>query len=100
MTSANTPSNNKQYDYVFLVKLAAIAASSTALILVMLKLYAWFISDASAMLASATDSMLDLFASLTNVIILRYALAPADDDHKFGHGKAESLAGLAQSAFV
>jgi len=52
------------------------------------------------MLASATDSMLDLFASLMNVVILHYALAPADDEHKFGHGKAESLAGLVQAAFV
>lgn len=87
-------------DYNFWVKLAAAAATTTALLLVVLKLYAWFVSDASSMLASATDSMLDLFASIMNVVILRYALAPADDDHKFGHGKAESLAGLVQSAFV
>jgi ferrous-iron efflux pump FieF len=44
--------------------------------------------------------MLDLFASLMNVVILHYALAPADEEHKFGHGKAESLAGLVQAAFV
>lgn len=86
--------------YTFLVKLAAFAATTTALLLVVLKLYAWFVTDASAMLASATDSILDLFASVMNVIILRYALAPADDEHKFGHGKAESLAGLVQAAFV
>ncbi len=99
MNPAQT-NNTKKQDYVFLVRLAAIAASSTALLLVIIKLYAWFMTDASSMLASATDSMLDLFASVTNVIILRYALAPADEDHRFGHGKAESLAGLAQSAFV
>lgn len=52
------------------------------------------------MLASATDSMLDLFASLMSVVILKFSLAPADDEHKFGHGKAESLAGLVQAAFV
>lgn len=91
-------SPDKSYDYW--VKLAALAATSTALLLVLLKLYAWLVTDASSMLASATDSMLDLFASLMSVIILRYALAPADDNHKFGHGKAESLAGLVQSAFV
>jgi len=87
-------------EYNFWVKLAAIAASGAALLLVSLKLYAWFATGASAMLASATDSMLDLFASLMNVVILRFALAPADDEHKFGHGKAESLAGLIQAAFV
>ena len=86
--------------YEALVRMAAFAATGTALLLVIMKLYAWFVTDASAMLASSTDSMLDLFASIMNVIILRYALAPADDEHKFGHGKAESLAGLVQAAFV
>ncbi len=98
-SDVSKPKNNI-HNYATLVRFAAIAASSTALLLVSLKLYAWFVTDASAMLASATDSLLDLFASISNVIILRYALAPADDDHKFGHGKAESLAGLVQSAFV
>jgi ferrous-iron efflux pump FieF len=92
--------NKQEDDYSALVKLAAFSASGTALLLVIIKLYAWFITDASSMLASTTDSMLDLFASIMNVIILRYALAPADDEHKFGHGKAESLAGLVQAAFV
>lgn len=86
--------------YAALVKLAAFTATATALLLVVLKIYAWFATDASAMLASATDSILDLFASVMNVVILRFALAPADDEHKFGHGKAESLAGLVQAAFV
>ena len=90
----------QQKDYKYLVNLAAIMATAIALLLLGLKLYAWFVTDASAMLASATDSMLDLFASLMNIIILRFALAPADAEHKFGHGKAESLAGLVQSAFV
>jgi ferrous-iron efflux pump FieF len=86
--------------YDFWVRLAALSATATALILVVLKLYAWLATDASSMLASATDSMLDLFASVMNVVILRFALAPADQEHKFGHGKAESLAGLVQAAFV
>lgn len=96
--STNSQHSQEHYDYW--VNLAAKAAVATAILLVLLKLYAWFVTDASAMLASATDSMLDLFASLMNVIILRFALAPPDEDHKFGHGKAESLAGLVQSAFV
>jgi ferrous-iron efflux pump FieF len=87
-------------DYAFWVSVAAFAATGTALILVIIKIYAWLVTDSSAMLASTTDSMLDLFASLMSVIILRFALAPADDEHKFGHGKAESLAGLVQAAFV
>lgn len=95
-----TGMTSSKQGYDFLVRLAAISATATALILVIIKLYAWLATDASAMLASATDSMLDLFASIMNVIILRFALAPADQEHKFGHGKAESLAGLVQAAFV
>jgi len=87
-------------EYAYWVKLAAICSSSVALILVIIKSYAWLESDSSAMLASTTDSILDLFASIMNVVILRFALAPADDEHKFGHGKAESLAGLIPAAFV
>lgn len=100
-TVTNQPSDkNHQKDYAFWVKLAAISSSSVALVLVAIKFYAWLVSDSSAMLASTTDSILDLFASVMNIVILRFALAPADNEHRFGHGKAESLAGLVQAAFV
>ncbi len=100
-TTLSTPTdNNHHQQYAYWVRLAAISSSSVALILVIIKFYAWLISDSSAMLASTTDSILDLFASVMNIVILRFALAPADDEHKFGHGKAESLAGLVQAAFV
>lgn len=87
-------------DYAFWVRLAAIFSTSTAFILVVIKLYAWLVTDSSAMLASTTDSILDLFASIMSIVILRFALAPADKEHSFGHGKAESLAGLVQASFV
>lgn len=96
--SASKLTTNEEYAYW--VRLAAICSSSVALILIIIKCYAWLVSDSSAMLASTTDSVLDLFASVTNIIILRFALAPADEEHKFGHGKAESLAGLVQAVFV
>ncbi|MEE9552556.1 MAG: cation diffusion facilitator family transporter, partial [Gammaproteobacteria bacterium] len=50
--------------------------------------------------ASFIDSLLDIAASLINLIAIRHALVPADEEHRFGHGKAEPLAGLAQSAFI
>lgn len=101
MTSSQSKTTEQQTaDYAYWVKLAAISSSSVALILIIIKFYAWLVSDSSAMLASTTDSVLDLFASLMNIVILRFALAPADKEHKFGHGKAESLAGLVQAAFV
>jgi ferrous-iron efflux pump FieF len=52
------------------------------------------------MLASLADSALDLFTSWLNLVAIRQALTPADAEHRFGHGKAEPLAGLAQGAFI
>jgi ferrous-iron efflux pump FieF len=52
------------------------------------------------MLASLADSALDLFTAALNLFAILEALAPADREHRFGHGKAEPLAGLAQGAFI
>ncbi len=53
-----------------------------------------------SILAALVDSLVDIVASLTNLLVVRYSLQPADDEHTFGHGKAESLAALAQSMFI
>ena len=82
------------------VKRAAIFAILTALLVIIVKGFAWWQTGSVSILASITDSMLDLFASFINMLILRFALMPADRNHSFGHGKAESLAMLAQSAFI
>ena len=78
LMSDNTEPNHHHKDYAFWVRIAAISSSSVALILIVIKVYAWLVTDSSAMLASTTDSILDLFASLMNVVILRFALAPAE----------------------
>ncbi|WP_417681832.1 cation diffusion facilitator family transporter [Pseudidiomarina aquimaris] len=90
----------KQRDYGFWVKVATRASVSVAFTLIVVKLWAWIATDASSMLASATDSMLDGLASLFTFFSVRYALQPADREHRFGHGKAESLAALVQSALI
>ncbi|WP_404343031.1 cation diffusion facilitator family transporter [Pseudoalteromonas mariniglutinosa] len=64
------------------------------------KSWAWLASGSAAMLGSLTDSLMDITASLMTFLVLGYALRPADDDHRFGHGKAEALAGLGQAAFI
>ncbi|NDG98598.1 MAG: divalent metal cation transporter FieF, partial [Proteobacteria bacterium] len=56
--------------------------------------------DALSLMASLADSILDVIASLVNLFAVRYALQPADEDHRFGHGKAEDIAAFAQSAFI
>ncbi|WP_144211985.1 cation efflux pump FieF [Shewanella donghaensis] len=90
----------EESEYDFWVKLASRAAVATALILIVIKMLAWLYSGSASMLASLTDSFADALASIVNFIAIRYAILPADDDHRYGHGKAEPLASLAQSAFI
>lgn len=83
-----------------LLRRATSAALATALVLILAKGVAWWLSGAVSLLAGLTDSLLDGAASLLNLIAVRYALRPADEDHRYGHGKAEALAGLAQALFI
>jgi ferrous-iron efflux pump FieF len=83
-----------------LMRRAAIASVSVSLFLLTIKAFAYFASHSVAMLASLADSALDLFTSGLNLFAIRQALTPADAEHRFGHGKAEPLAGLAQGAFI
>ncbi|WP_411564246.1 cation diffusion facilitator family transporter [Pseudomonas shirazensis] len=83
-----------------LLRLATRASLAVACILVVSKAIAWWLSDSVSLLAGLTDSALDAVASLLNLLAVHYALRPADDDHRFGHGKAEALAGMAQALFI
>ncbi len=87
-------------EYSYWVRLASSAAIFAAFSMILVKGYAWLNTDSASILASFTDSVFDVAASVVNFFAVRYALTPADDDHRFGHGKAESLAGLFQSAFI
>jgi ferrous-iron efflux pump FieF len=79
---------------------AAWAAVAVAGFLILLKAAAYVVTDSIAMLASLADSGLDLIGSTINLVAIGHALTPADREHRFGHGKAEPLAGLAQGAFI
>jgi ferrous-iron efflux pump FieF len=83
-----------------LMRSATYAAVGTAFLLMAVKLVAWLLTDSVALLSSLIDSTLDGLASLVNLVAVRQALQPPDEEHRFGHGKAEPLAGLAQAAFV
>src|SRR5258708_23952337 len=73
---------------------------ATAAVLVTIKIAAWLASGSVALLASTADSGLDLLASLTTFFAVRYAAAPPDAEHRFGHGKAEGFASLVQAGLV
>jgi len=79
---------------------ATYASVTTALLLISTKLIAWFVTDSVSILATLIDSSLDMLASIVNLIAVRHALQPADNEHRFGHGKAEALAGMGQSMFI
>ncbi|NVD05463.1 CDF family cation-efflux transporter FieF [Vibrio sp. JPW-9-11-11] len=87
-------------EYARLVTLAAWTATIVATLLLVVKVGAWWTTGSVSLLASLIDSMLDIAASLVNLVVVRYALQPADREHTFGHGKAESLAALAQAMFI
>lgn len=79
---------------------ATYASVATAGTLILAKALAWWWGGSVSILASLADSLMDSLASLLNMLAVRYALQPADNEHRFGHGKAEFLAGLGQALFI
>ena len=83
-----------------LMRLATYASTAVAGLLILTKMFAWLLTDSVSLLATLIDSCLDALASVFNLIAVRHSLAPADRHHRFGHGKAEALAGLGQATFI
>lgn len=83
-----------------LMRAATIASMTVAVVLIGAKTAAWLITESVSMLSSLVDSSLDFLASVVTFLAVRQALTPADADHRFGHGKAEALAGLTQAGFI
>ena len=81
-------------------RIATYASVAVAAVLISVKFAAWLETGSVALLSSLVDSLLDAVASLVNLVAVRHAMSPADREHRFGHGKAEPLAGLGQSAFI
>ena len=74
----------------------ALISITVSIVLIIIKLVFGFITNSVSILASAVDSFLDLSASSVNYFSIKKSEKPADHDHRFGHGKAEGLAGLFQ----
>lgn len=83
-----------------LMRLATYASVSVAGVLIATKIGAWLTTESVSLLSTLVDSLLDAMASMFNLVAVHHALQPADREHRFGHGKAEPLAGLAQAAFI
>lgn len=87
-------------EHARLLRLATRASLAVASTLIIAKAVAWWLSGSVSLLAGLTDSLLDGAASFLNLLAVHYALRPADDDHRYGHGKAEALSGMAQALFI
>ncbi len=98
MLDARTPLPADQQ--MRLMRRATYASIAVAGVLVAVKLVAALLTDSVSLLSTLIDSLIDAGASLVNLLAVRHALQPADAEHRYGHGKAEALAGLAQAAFI
>ena len=79
---------------------ATCLAVAVSVLLIVLKLIVWNITKSVSVQASMLDSMLDAVTSFINFLALRYSLKPADAEYRWGHGKAEALAGFTQGVFI
>lgn len=79
---------------------AARLSIAAAAFLILLKTATGLMTGSISVWASLLDSAMDIFASAINYFALRAAARPPDEDHRYGHGKAESLAGLFQSFVI
>jgi ferrous-iron efflux pump FieF len=87
------PNNQK------LIRLSTYITVIGVSLIIIAKLYGWFLSESVTILASLTDSLLDICVSIMNLLAVHYALQPPDHEHRFGHGKAEDIAVFSQAVF-
>src|SRR2546423_2554787 len=83
-----------------MMRRATWAAVATAGLLIVARFAAYVSTDSVSVLSTLLDSVLDAAASMVNLLAVRTALQPPDREHRFGHGKAEPLAGLGPSALI
>ena len=98
MSPARTPAAAEER--ARLTRSAAYASVAMALVLVGFKAWAVWRTGSTAMLGSLADTALDLVASFATLAGVWIAAMPADEDHRFGHGKAEALAAFVQVMLI
>ena len=89
-----------QKDAAPLMRRASYASVMVASVLIVSKLVVGIYTGSVAILSSLMDSVIDMAASVINLVAIYHALQPADVQHRFGHGKAEAVAGLLQAAGI
>jgi len=95
-----TVNDERNRKNIALIRIASVASVLVASLLVGVKVWVWLFTGSLSVLASLVDSVLDVAASMVNMLAIRYSFKSADRCHPFGHGKAEFLAGLGQAIFI
>ena len=83
---------NNSSDKIKTIRLAAITALSGNFILASLKIITGVFSGSNALIADGVDSSADVLISLIALVIVRIITKPADKEHPWGHGRAETVA--------
>lgn len=73
---------------------------TVSVVLVLVKIYGYFITGSLSILSSLLDSLMDVFISALNMAAVMYASKPPDEDHRFGHNSIEDIVGLIQATFI
>ncbi len=81
-------------------QMASSISLTVAVLLVVVKFAAWLATGSMSLLTSAVDALVDVSASLATFFGVRYAQRPPDEDHRFGHGKGEAIAGFTQAMLL
>lgn len=71
-----------------------------AIVTILLKFYAYYITGSMGLLSDALESFVNLFAAIFALIMLKLSQRPADDDHKYGHSKAEYFSSAVEGALI
>ncbi|QYE34472.1 cation diffusion facilitator family transporter [Polymorphobacter sp. PAMC 29334] len=100
MSTVSSSPNTSPPSRATLTRRAAIASVSSATVLLVLKAWAASATGSVAMLGSLADTGLDLLSSCVTLYAVWLAGQPADEDHRFGHGKAEAIAALMQTLVI
>jgi len=95
----NNSISNKISNSDKILKTSTYITVSGVSLIILVKIMGWFMTSSVIILASLVDSLLDVCVSTMNLLAVHYSLRPADNKHRFGHGKIEDLAVFSQAVF-
>lgn len=73
---------------------------ATSIVTISLKMVAWWVTGSVGLLADAAESVVNLVAAVVALIAITVAERPADDDHQYGHSKAEYFSAVVEGAMI